>query len=75
MRETGIGPEDTVLIGDTVYDITMARAAGAAGIGVAWGYHPVEDLHAAGAHTVIDTFDALDPALAALWPEMADVGS
>lgn len=68
MRETGVAAEDTVLIGDTVYDITMARAAGATGIGVAWGYHPVDDLHNAGAHTVLDTFEALDPALAALWP-------
>ena len=68
MRETGVPAEDTVLIGDTVYDITMARAAGATGIGVAWGYHPVGDLHKAGAHTVLDTFEALDPALAVLWP-------
>jgi phosphoglycolate phosphatase len=74
MRETGMGPENTVLIGDTGYDIAMARAAGATGIGVAWGYHPVEDLHAAGAHTVLDTFEALDPALAAVWPRGGAVG-
>ena len=31
--------ENTVVVGDTVYDIAMARAAGAAAIGVSWGYH------------------------------------
>ena len=29
----------TVMIGDTVHDMRMARAAGVAAIGVAWGYH------------------------------------
>jgi phosphoglycolate phosphatase len=68
MSETGIGPEDTVVIGDTVFDIQMARSAGAAAIGVSWGYHPVEDLRAAGARSVLNDFAALDDALAALWP-------
>jgi phosphoglycolate phosphatase len=68
MRETGIAPEDTVVIGDTVFDMQMAKNAGASAIGVAWGYHAVDDLHGAGAASVIDDFIALDPALAALWP-------
>jgi phosphoglycolate phosphatase len=71
MRETGIGPEDTVVIGDTVFDMQMARSAGAAALGVAWGYHPVADLHAAGALSVLEDFSALDPALAALWQRPA----
>jgi phosphoglycolate phosphatase len=71
MRETGIAPEDTVVIGDTVFDMQMARSAGASALGVAWGYHAVTDLHAAGASSVIDDFAALDPALAALWPAVA----
>ncbi len=37
-------PEDTVVIGDTVFDMEMARNAGASAIGVSWGYHPVADL-------------------------------
>jgi phosphoglycolate phosphatase len=68
MRETGIGPEDTVVIGDTTFDMEMARNAGASAIGVSWGYHPVAGLHAAGAASVLDDFAALDAALAALWP-------
>ena len=47
-------PADTVVVGDTVYDIAMARAAGAAAIGVTWGYHPGAALAEAGAFAVID---------------------
>ena len=67
MRETGIVPENTVVIGDTVFDMEMANNAGASAIGVSWGYHAVADLHGAGARSVIDDFAALDAALAALW--------
>jgi phosphoglycolate phosphatase len=68
MAETGIDASGTVVIGDTAFDIEMARAAGAAAIGVSWGYHAVKDLHAAGAVTVIDDFAALSSALEMVWP-------
>ncbi|MGD9769958.1 MAG: HAD family hydrolase, partial [Pseudolabrys sp.] len=45
----------------------MARAAGVAAIGVSWGYHPVADLHAAGADVVVDDFAQLLPALDMRW--------
>ena len=48
MAEAGALPADTVMIGDTVYDIEMALAAGCRAIGVAWGYHDPEELLAAG---------------------------
>ena len=41
-----------VMIGDTTYDIAMARAAGVRAVGVSWGYHPAIELMAAGADTV-----------------------
>jgi phosphoglycolate phosphatase len=53
MAETAVDPDETVVIGDTTFDIEMARSAGATAIGVAWGYHAVEELHAAGAHAVL----------------------
>ncbi len=56
MAETGVDPACVVMIGDTVFDIQMARAAGVATIGVAWGYHPVEELSAAGADEIADSF-------------------
>lgn len=55
MRETGADPRETVMIGDTTYDIEMARAAGVRSIGVAWGYHQPEDLLRAGASVVAGT--------------------
>jgi phosphoglycolate phosphatase len=55
MAEAGAQPADTVMIGDTVYDIEMAVAAGARAIGVAWGYHTPEELLAAGAEAVATT--------------------
>ena len=66
MREVGARPENTVVVGDTVYDVAMARAAGAAPIGVAWGYHTREALERAGA-PVIDAFATLEPTLDRMW--------
>lgn len=54
MAETGIEAASTVVIGDTSFDMEMAREAGATAIGVAWGYHEIAELHDAGAHAVID---------------------
>jgi phosphoglycolate phosphatase len=53
MAETGNAPETTVMIGDTTYDIEMARAAHVGAIGVAWGYHPSIRLMESGAHRVV----------------------
>ena len=63
MSKAGALPSRTAMIGDTRHDMAMARAAGVAAIGVAWGYHPEVDLRAAGADIVIDRFDELDAAL------------
>ncbi len=52
MAAVGASPETTVVIGDTSFDVAMARSAGARAIGVSWGYHEVADLRAAGAHAV-----------------------
>jgi phosphoglycolate phosphatase len=65
LRETGVDPEDAVMVGDTSYDMEMARAAGIRGIGVSWGYHGVSALSAA--HCVIDRFDDLPPRLEEIW--------
>jgi phosphoglycolate phosphatase len=49
LMEAGVEADDAVMIGDTSYDMEMARAAGVRGIGVSWGYHPAERLAAASA--------------------------
>ncbi len=66
MRETGADPGSTVMIGDTTYDMEMARAAKVRAVGVAWGYHEPDELLAAGAervvHTVAELADAITDA-------------
>jgi phosphoglycolate phosphatase len=51
-RETGVEPRDTLVVGDAIYDMQMAKAAGARAIGVAWGYTAVKDLLASGADAI-----------------------
>lgn len=67
MDEIGAAPWNTVVIGDTIYDVTMARRAKAHAIGVGWGYHPAEDLSRAGAHAVADGFDELPHLIDRIW--------
>ncbi|WP_245270631.1 HAD-IA family hydrolase [Beijerinckia mobilis] len=56
LAETGVEPQDAFMIGDTAYDIEMARAAGVRPIGVAWGYHDKTMLAAAGAEIIVEDF-------------------
>ncbi len=67
--ETGIGPEATLVVGDTVFDMAMAVAARAVPLGVGWGYHEAEELTEAGAHRVLNHFDELEDAVATLQRE------
>jgi phosphoglycolate phosphatase len=68
MADTGVEAVDTMMIGDTSYDMAMAVNAGARPIGVAWGYHPVADLQAAGARVVVSDFCELAAYVGAQWP-------
>lgn len=65
MSETGAGPGETVMIGDTTYDMLMAANAGVAAIGVTWGYHEAHELTSAGAVTVLEHYDQLPAGIAA----------
>ena len=55
MADAGASPETTVVIGDTAFDMGMAVAAGAIGIGAGWGYHEPHEMLDAGAIGVADT--------------------
>lgn len=63
LAETGTDPGRAVMIGDTSFDMEMGRAAGMQAWGVAWGYHAVEALHAAGASRIFQDFADLTQAL------------
>ncbi|MBO9398084.1 HAD-IA family hydrolase [Shimia sp. R9_2] len=65
MLETGVAAAETVMIGDTSFDMDMAAAAGVTGLGVRWGYHDVARLGAA--RQLIEDFGALDGALEEVW--------
>jgi len=65
MSETGAAPGTTVMIGDTTYDMIMARAAGCRAIGVTWGYHAEADLVRAGAHEIVRDYAGLERVLGA----------
>ena len=60
LNETGVVPQKAVMLGDTTYDMDMARAAGIKKIGVTWGYHPAETLQP---DVMIDDFAALQGAV------------
>jgi phosphoglycolate phosphatase len=63
MAKAGATAAETVMIGDTVHDMHMARAAGVKAIGVAWGYHAIVELEAAGADIIVERFDRLVAAI------------
>ncbi len=61
LSETGVAAVDAVMIGDTSFDIDMAKAAGMTGIAVTWGFHAVSAL--AHADHVVGSADALSAAV------------
>lgn len=46
MTEFGVSADSTLMIGDTTHDLLMARNAGVAALGVAYGAHPRASLEA-----------------------------
>lgn len=59
LADAGAEAANAVVIGDTVYDIHMGKAAGTRTIGVNWGYHPVDELRGAGADAIAESMDEL----------------
>ena len=65
--EAGVDAARTVVVGDAIYDMQMAKAAGAKAIGVSWGYASVPELVEAGADHILRT-----PADLLEWLEISD---
>ena len=65
MQDTGVSPSETVMIGDTSFDMDMARAAGVFALAVSWGYH--DRMRLSGADRIIDRVDALPGAIEDIW--------
>ncbi len=64
MREFGVAPERTLMIGDTTHDLQMAVNAGCASVGVSYGAHEPDAFHALRplhiAHSVRELHDWLN---------------
>ena len=48
LRRTGSPPDQALVVGDTEFDVEMARRAGSPALGISWGAHPPERLRRAG---------------------------
>lgn len=69
MDECAAAPQDTVMIGDAVFDIDMAHAAGVKAVAVAWGFQPTAALARVNPHIIVNSFNELEGALTSLWQE------
>lgn len=67
MTEAGVEAGNSIMIGDTSFDMEMATAAGVRSVGVKWGYHSAEKLQAA--TRLVDSFDRLKVTLTEMWDE------
>jgi phosphoglycolate phosphatase len=56
LEETDTSAERTVMVGDTVYDMQMARSASVDALAVSYGVHQGERLLQAGAVACVDSF-------------------
>jgi phosphoglycolate phosphatase len=68
LAETGADAARGIMIGDTVFDMAMARSAGFHALGVAWGYHGTDELLGAGAHALAERFEDVPPSVERLVP-------
>jgi phosphoglycolate phosphatase len=55
MEQLDADPAETLMVGDTDYDLKMARAAGAGCVAVAWGAHDARRLAGHGALACLDS--------------------
>lgn len=55
--------ENTIMVGDTKFDVLGAKAHGIPTVGVSWGYGTVEDMEEAGAKCIVNTMEELYQAL------------
>lgn len=69
IADVGGTSKDTIMIGDSGFDMLAARNAKVTAIGVGWGYQEEAALRAAGAHTVVHSAEQLPPLVESLVPE------
>ena len=68
LDETGVDKQDAIMVGDTTFDVQMARNAGTSAIGVTWGVHQASELRDAGAHHIAKSMEEILPFMDRLVP-------
>ena len=63
MSEAGVDADAAIMVGDTSFDMEMARNARVGALGVGWGYHTPDRLAAAGAHAIVSVVRELPTAI------------
>jgi phosphoglycolate phosphatase len=61
LKTTGIAPQQTVVIGDTVHDVACGKVHGAWTVAVATGKTSIERLRETDPDLALETLEALDP--------------
>ncbi|MFZ5862750.1 MAG: HAD family hydrolase [Nitrospirota bacterium] len=69
LDEMGVPAARAIMVGDTTFDVEMARSAGVRAIGVGWGAHEAQELADAGADLVVSALPDLAPHLPRLLPD------
>ena len=69
MDQLGCFAGQTLMIGDAIFDMQMARAANVKAIGVSWGFGEAGEIQQAGAHEVHYDFGSLKSTLDAFEPK------
>lgn len=69
LDELGVPADRAVMVGDTTFDVEMARSAGIRAVGVGWGAHPSAELTQAGAELVVPRLPDLALHLPRLLPD------
>ena len=59
LEKFGISGDETLVVGDTIYDLQMGRNAGCHTCGVTFGNHSAEQLSAENPDYIVDSFPAL----------------
>jgi len=59
LETTGVEPGNALMIGDTEYDLDMARQAGMHAVGVSYGVHDRERLQTLGPRHILDSIEEL----------------
>ncbi len=54
-KELRCNPREIIMVGDSIWDIEMAKNCGSLAVGVTWGTHDEAELRCAGADAIVDT--------------------